>query len=96
MAKKIKDAAVKTGEYQSGGQTKARWQNVGALMEDDKGGLFCMLDRSFNPAGVPYKEGSQSIIISFFDPKPRDQSDHEKAKANGFQPQKEDLTDIPF
>ena len=33
---------------------------------------FLMLDRSFNPAGVPFKPGSDKILVSLFDPKPRD------------------------
>lgn len=96
--KKIKDLAVKTGEYESGGQKKGRWKNVGALMEDDKGGQFIFLDRTFNPAGVPAKEGSESIILSIFDVKQRDTQPtaHETAKANGFQRQDEDTSSIPF
>jgi len=51
------------------GVEKARWKNVGIVMEDDKGGQFILLDRSFNPAGVPFKEGSETVMISCFDPK---------------------------
>lgn len=68
--KKVKELAVKIGEYtDNGGNKKARWKNVGIMMQDDKGGQFLMLERSFNPAGVPFKDGSESIMISLFDPK---------------------------
>ena len=90
--KKTKDMCVKTGSYQSNGETKNRWLTIGALMEDDKGGQFIMMNRSFNPAGVPFKEGSESILISLFDPKQKELSDHSKAKANAYQPDEE----VPF
>lgn len=65
------DLAVKTGSYQAGGETKNRYQNVGAVMEGDNG-MFVVLNRHFNPAGVPFKEGSDQILISCFEPKARD------------------------
>jgi len=36
-SRKIYDLAVKTGTYQSQGETKNRYMNVGALMESDDG-----------------------------------------------------------
>jgi hypothetical protein len=67
--RKIKDLAVKVGEYESQGEKKSRWHNVGALMDDGNGGQYLMLDRFFNPAGVPNPEGRASLLISMFDPK---------------------------
>ena len=75
MAKKLYDLAVKTGEYQdrATGQTKGRWQNVGAVMQADDGNKFIMLAKWFNPAGVPDLTGknatSESILLSMFAPK---------------------------
>ena len=69
--RKVKDLAVVTGTYQSNGETKKRYANVGALMEGDNG-QFLMLNAHFNPAGVPRKDGSESILVSMFDPKDRD------------------------
>ncbi len=67
MAKKIRDIAVKTGEYQdSQGQTKGRWQNVGALMKGDDGGEFIILHRWFTPAGVPNPQDKDSVLLSCF------------------------------
>lgn len=68
-SRKIYDLAVKTGTYQSQGETKNRYMNVGALMESDDGNSFIMLNACFNPAGVPRKEGSESILVSCFVPK---------------------------
>lgn len=67
--KKIKDLAVKTGSYEKDGETKNRYENIGAIMQSDDGGKFMFLKRSFNPAGVPFRDGSESIIVSMFDVK---------------------------
>jgi len=66
--KKEFELAVKVGSYQKDGETKNRYENIGAIMSNDKG-QFMFLKRSFNPAGVEFKEGSESIIISMFAPK---------------------------
>ena len=65
--KKVYDLAVKVGSYQKDGETKNRYENVGAIMENDNG-KFMFLKRSFNPAGID-AEGKESIIISMFAPK---------------------------
>ena len=90
MAKLIKELAVVVGSYTKNGDTKKKYKNIGVMMQGDDGGQFLMLDRSFNPAGVPFKEGSDGVLISLFDPKPRDgQPAQEVSK-----PKQED--DIPF
>jgi len=67
MAKKIRDVAVKTGQYQDQhGNTKGRWQNVGALMKGDDGGEFIIMQRWFNPAGVANPENRESVVLSCF------------------------------
>lgn len=66
-ARKIKDIAVKTGEYtdRNSGQTKGRYQNVGALMKNDDGSVFILLNRWFNPAGIP--SDRDTVLLSCFD-----------------------------
>ena len=66
MTKMIADLAVKTGTYQKGGETKNRYENIGSVFQDDNGGEFMTLKRTFNPAGVPNPDGKDSIIISKF------------------------------
>lgn len=83
--------AVKTGTYMSGGVEKARWKTIGALMDDGKGGMYAFIDATFNPAGVPRKEGSESIMVSCFEPKERSNS----APIPAPEPEKES-TEIPF
>lgn len=70
---KIRDLAVATSQYtDASGQQKNRYENVGALMKGDDGSMFVLLKRTFNPAGVPFKAGSDQIIVSIFEL--RDQS----------------------
>jgi len=97
MAKKLYDLAVKTGEYRnSAGETKGRYQNVGAILEGDNG-KFIMLAKWFNPAGVVDARGGESIVLSMFQPKdnesaPAPQTRHQEQKSNGYAPSDE----IPF
>lgn len=70
-SKKLYDLAVKTGQYQDReGNTKGRYQTVGAVMQSDDGNKFIMLARWFNPAGIPdfSGKGSDSVLISMFKP----------------------------
>ena len=64
MSKKVYDLAVKLGEK--------NWLNVGAVLEKDDGGRFIILERSFNPAGVPNPDNKSSLIVSMFEPKQKD------------------------
>ena len=88
----IKELSVAVGSYEdrSSGQTKNRYKPIGVLMEstdrDGRTNQFIMLDRSFNPAGVPFKQGSDKILISLFDPKPRDGSQGGQSRGHDDQP----------
>jgi hypothetical protein len=80
MAHKTHDLAVKVGSYTNQqGEQKNRYQNVGALMQGDNG-QFIMLAKWFNPAGVPDERGGESILISVFEPKERDQAPQRPAQ----------------
>lgn len=69
-AHKTHDLAVVVGEFtdRQTGQTKKRYQNIGALMQGDNG-PFIMLAKWFNPAGVPDARGGESLLISCFEPR---------------------------
>lgn len=67
---KIYDLAVKVGEYQDrDGNNKGRYQNVGAVMQKEDGGKFIMLERWFNPAGVPNPDNRSNVLLSMFEPR---------------------------
>ena len=75
--RKLYDLAVKTGEYTNAqGETKGRWQNVGRVMQDDNGGKFILLNRTFNPAGVEVQPGRDSVALSMFPPKDQNGSNN--------------------
>jgi hypothetical protein len=97
MAKKLYDLAVKTGEYTVQGQTKGRYENVGAVMQSDDGGKFIMLKRVFNIAGVPDLSGrnSDSVLVSMFPPKDNNEPQPQQA-APARQQQNQLHDDIPF
>lgn len=96
MPKKLYDLAAKTGTYVKDGETKGRYQNVGAVMQGDDGGKYIFLSAWFNPAGVPRRDGSESIVLSMFEPKDASggNTEHGKQKANAYAA--DDLGDDPF
>ena len=68
MTKPIKNLVVKIGSYtDKNGESKNKYLNVGTLMETADGNKFILLNRSFNPAGVPVDDPSkETILISMF------------------------------
>lgn len=93
-AKKLYDLAVKTGSYTDrSGQEKGRWKNIGSVLQMDDGGKMILIDRSFNPAGVPFKDGSDQIAVSMFPPKEDGEAPAPRAAARPA-PAVDD--DIPF
>lgn len=100
--RKVKDLAVVTGSCTDrDGNEKKRYANIGAMMESDNG-PFLMLNAHFNPAGVPRKDGSESILVSMFDPKERDASGGQQRQPEQRSQQRNDPfagdldEDIPF
>jgi len=73
MATKKYDVAVKCGTYKKNGETKGKYLNVGVILEKEDGGKFMLLNRTFNPAGVPNPDNKDTIILSFFEPKKDEQ-----------------------
>lgn len=92
--KKIGDITVVVGEYEKDGQSKRKYETVGALFQGDKG-FSVKLKRCFNPAGVADKDGSGEIWGNVYDnsDKPGN-AVSSPAKAN---PKPMDLDDqVPF
>lgn len=66
---KTHDLVVRTGEYiDKNGEKKGRFKNIGIMAEKD-GKSFILLDRTFNPAGAPNPDNQESVLISMFAPK---------------------------
>lgn len=75
---KLYDLAVVTRKYQTQtGEEKTVWFNVGAVIQGDKG-PYLMMKAHFNPAGIERKAGSESIVISMFKPKPKDNRQYQQ------------------
>lgn len=72
--KKVSDLVVKVGTYEKNGETKARYVNVGLVLKDDDEKSMILLNRTFNPAGVPNPDNKDTVIISRFDVKDKQQS----------------------
>lgn len=103
MAKKY-DLVVKVGEYtDQSGQTKGRFKNVGVVMEGQNG-PYILLDRTFNPAGVPGQDDRESIIVSMYEPRDDNgqrqaapaQQKHSQQKANAYRNDDLDGDSVPF
>ncbi len=102
MAKKY-DAVIGL-PYTQNGEEKTKWQNVGAVVTTQNGGFMMLLDRTFNPAGMPNPENRTNIVINLFEPQQRDQQSngrqqYQNASQGGSQPQgggADPSDDIPF
>lgn len=69
---KTYNLSVATGKYHNAaGEEKTNWKNIGGIFEGENGN-YILMDRTFNPAGVPDLDkngayrGSDSILISIF------------------------------
>jgi len=94
MTHKTHDLAVKTGTYTDRqGNEKGRWLNVGSVLETNDGNKVLLLNRTFNPAGVPNPEDRDTIMISMFEPRDDKQQAPKSAprQSGGI-----DREDIPF
>ena len=89
------DIVAKVGTYTVNGETKGRFMNVGVMMEKD-GRPYILLNRTFNPAGLPNPDNKDNILLSLYEPKNQANA-HSQAKGNGFAPEAVELDDeIPF
>ena len=86
------DIVAKVGEYQKDGVTKAKYKNVGVVMEKD-GKPFILLDRTFNPAALD--AGKESVLLSLYEPKKKYEASQDYTKAGTYTAADLD-DDIPF
>ena len=82
MAKKY-DVVVKTGTYIQNGEEKGRYLNVGAVMSGEHG-PYMLLNKTFNPAGVPGDPNKDSILLSLFEPRDRQDGPAPKQQRQGY------------
>jgi hypothetical protein len=76
---------VKNGSYTTrDGQEKHRYLTIGQLHEHD-GRMYVTLDSHINLAAIPRKDGDTRVMVSLYDPKPRD----------GEAPKQQAVADVP-
>jgi len=99
---KAYDLVVKTGSYTNrDGEVKNSYKNIGVVQQSDKG-MYILLDRTFNPAGVPNPENKDMVMVSMFEPKDDNASGADQKKTTSTKAQQrtsvpDDLDDeIPF
>ncbi|MBQ7263851.1 MAG: hypothetical protein IJR14_09060 [Synergistaceae bacterium] len=75
-SRKVYDIKVRTSSYTTrDGEERGRWDNVGAVFVhegNDGDRPYILLKRTFNPAGLDAREGSDTVLLSLFKPKPKD------------------------
>ena len=79
--KKLYDMCVVTSSYSHNGQTKNHYENIGAIFKNDKGNNFAVIKAHFNPAAIQRKEGSDSILVSLFPPKDKDNGNQQRSSS---------------
>lgn len=93
---KLYDLCVATRHYKDNmGNDKAVWENIGSILKNEDGKTFMMLKAHFNPAAIQRKEGSESILVSMFPPKNR-QDSTSNTDIQDFSPEPFNPENIPF
>jgi hypothetical protein len=89
MAKVVQKLVTVAGIMNNG---ETSWKQCGVVVEKN-GKRFILLDRSFNPAGIPTRDGSDSIMVSMI---PYTYPD-KKSESSKYDPDYEyDSNDAPF
>ena len=87
----LRELVVATGKWtDKSGVERTMWRTIGHLHEGTKG-KYITLDRTFNLAGVPLKEGDDRVYVNLF--KPKEQGSDKSAPARADESLNDD---IPF
>ena len=66
--KRTKSLKVSIGKYTNReGKERNKYVEIGSILEDGDGKKLMLLNRTFNPAGVPNPENRDAIIVAMFD-----------------------------
>ena len=87
------DLVVKTGSYIKDGETKNRTVNIGKVFKTDTG-AYILLNRHFNPAGIPNPEDRDSVMVSLYSV--RDNNSYGQPQTPVVHAVAEQEDDIPF
>lgn len=82
MATKKFDVVAKIGSWtDKEGKNKNKYLSVGTVFENDDKKMFMVLNRTFNPAGVPNPENKEAVILSFFEPKVKEETKQQSSES---------------
>lgn len=95
MTRKVADIKARVGEYTNkNGEVKGRWVDVGYVLELDNGGKMRCYYPYINLAGLPKKDGHDSVVLSEFDVKDEaNDKTHKGFDQQGNGPAKTDMND---
>ena len=86
----MKKLAVANGQYQTDGQTKTRWVNVGVIGVSSNGKEYMLIDPTINFAGFPREEGKDMVMVGIFDDSQQQQGGQQNNNGGGYnQPQQQ-------
>ena len=81
-----------TGTYtDKEGNEKRRYENVGHVHVSQEGRFYITMKATFNPAGLPRKEGDDRVYLNLFEPKPKEVSRPEIKPAPSMSDMDEDI-----
>jgi|DEB0MinimDraft_10_1074344.scaffolds.fasta_scaffold11920_6 hypothetical protein len=70
--KQLYSLAVKVlDEPTASGERKRKYVNIGMVF-DSGNGPYMIIDRTFNPAGVPNPDNKTGVVVSMFEPRKND------------------------
>ncbi len=75
------DVVAVVGEYVlRDGQIKNRYKTVGEIHEKQDGGMFLLMDKSFNLMAVRQKNpNDDKVVLSLYEPKPKENNQLEQS-----------------
>ena len=86
------DVVARVGSYiDQQGQERGRFENVGAVIQNNNGGFNLLIKKTFNPAGLAEAD-KESVILSLFEPQQKGQQPQAQQPA----PSHEYDPNIPF
>lgn len=85
--KKTHDLSVVVGAYEKNGEVKKRYSTIGSVLTNDDGKLLLLLDRTFNPAGVTNPEDKDSVMVSMFPIKSREERQQSEQSGQAINPE---------
>jgi len=77
---KLYDMVVTVGEYvDRNGNQKRQYETIGTVFQGQKG-MYAVMKKTFNPAGVPSERSS--FFVSFYEPRDKQEQRPQQPQSN--------------